>query len=186
MDPPTRSLKLQSFKFDQGSSRPSVCSPLPRVCRPAEGDQKVQTFHGCCKRLFENNPTRTHALAAFTPARLFPASESLQWHCAAAPFRTTTNEEQHGNVMGNVVRRLPPMQRSRVSLAAAPRLLPSVFSMNEPGRSRGEQRRKRRERERERPQERHAENQAWSTPLPMRGAKSRKIYYVKRKQNAPH
>lgn len=60
----------------------------------------------------------------------------------AAPLCTTTNEAQHGNVMENCVRRLPSMQRSRISLEAAPRLLPSVFSMNEPGCCRGEQRRR--------------------------------------------
>lgn len=138
----------------------------PRVCRPAEGDQKVQTFHRCCKCLFKNNRTRTHWLRS-RKLMCIPASESLpsprvlQHHCAAAPFCTTTNEAQHGNVMGNCVRRLPSMQRSRISLEAAPRLLPSGFSMNEPGCCRGEQ-----GGEGEQPQEMHAENQPCSTSHP--------------------
>lgn len=107
----------------------------------------MQTFPRRCKRLFKNNRTRTHWLRSRQPMCI-PASEGLpsprvlQHHCAAAPLCTTTNEAQHGNVMENCVRRLPSMQRSRISLEAAPRLLPSVFSMNEPGCCRGEQRRR--------------------------------------------
>lgn len=92
--------------------------------------------------------TIAHALLPSGQLMCIPAPKSLpsprvlQHHCAAAPFCTTTNQAQHGNVMENCVRRLPSMQRSRISLEAAPRLLPSVFSMNEPGCRRGERRRR--------------------------------------------
>lgn len=56
------------------------------------------------------------------------------------------------------------MQRPRISLEAARRLLPSVFSMNEED-SRG--------RERGGRQEMHPENKPWSAPHPTRGAKLR-------------
>lgn len=135
----TKSLPKITLIQVQSMKQPSFwLLAAPRVCRPAEGDQKVQTFHRCCKCLFKNNRTRTHWLRS-RKLMCIPASESLpsprvlQHHCAAAPFCTTTNEAQHGNVMGNCVRRLPSMQRSRISLEAAPRLLPSGFSMNEPG-----------------------------------------------------
>lgn len=117
--------KSHYFKFNQGSSRllPRR-SPLPGVRSPADGDRKVQTFPGCCKRLFENNRTRT---AAFRPAHVHPRSEksAFAWR-AAAPLRRCTI--LHNNKPGTTWKRDGKLRAPPTFNAAIPYLIRSCSS----------------------------------------------------------
>lgn len=116
-----------------------------KVIRRRKLSQLLQTsLQTRTKQKQQQQQTITHALAAFTPPMPGKVAGSLPPGCcsAAAPFCAKTNGAQHGNVMKNCVCRLPSMQRPRISLEAAPRLLPSVFSMNELGCCGGQTRRR--------------------------------------------
>lgn len=153
-----------------------------KVIRRRKLSQLLQTsLQTQTKQKQQQQQTVTHALAAFTPPMCIPARESPGCCSAAAPFCAKTNGAQHGNVMENCVCCLPSMQRPRISLEAAPRLLPSVFSMNEPGCCGGQPRRRGRGATRD-----ASRKQTLVSRHIQRAVQNyAKTDYVKRRQNAP-